>query len=311
MPDIHTASSGEFRGVTASSTSTSLSASASTPGIGTTVISTVTAYGGLHAGGWEGRPAYDPVIQALTGIMQRFGSEAAPAVHGIASCIDYFTGYAGAFGALLGLVARSRGDSKLVARTSLVRTAGWVQLPQLCNPDRPTASGLMARGESAFDSLYRARGGWVHVGAAPRGPSPNTPTAAHWLAQEIRWRTVADAVEWARAQGLVAQAVISARALRASAEHAEPRGSTMNATQVSGHIVKVKHPAGEQYFAPDASWLRFDDGSRQRIAHAPTPGQHSLEILREAGYSPVEIDCLLQAQVTTERWPGLRSYLPC
>ncbi|MDO9003953.1 MAG: CoA transferase [Aquabacterium sp.] len=279
-----------------------------------TVVSAVTAYGGTQAGGWEGRPAYDPVIQALTGVMQRFGSEQAPAVHGIASCIDYFTGYSAAFGAVLGLVARSQGDHCLVARTSLVRTAGWVQLPQVCNPEQATPTGLAALGGEVFDRLYRARGGWVHVDAGPAGAPPDVPTtpeqARAWLTREMSKRDVEAAVAWARGRGLVAQAVLSARHLRSSAVEAESRGSLIDPTQVSGCIVRVRHPAGESYFAPDATWMRFAYAQQRRIAHAPAPGQHSVDILTQAGYLPEQIDDFLAKGISAECWPALRTYIP-
>lgn len=279
-----------------------------------TIVSAVTAYGGAQPGGWEDRPAYDPVIQALTGIMQRFGSEQTPAVHGIASCIDYFTGYSAAFGAVLGLVARSQGDRCLVARTSLVRTAGWVQLPQVCNPEQTTPAGLASLGGEVFDRLYRARGGWVHVDAGPAGVPPDVPAlpeqARAWLMREIRKRDVEAAVAWVRGRGLVAQAVLSARHLRSSAVEAERRGSVIDPTQVSGRIVRVSHPAGECYFAPDSTWVRFEHAEQRRVAHAPTPGQHSVNILTQAGYLPEQINGLLVKGIAAECWPALRTYLP-
>ena len=278
-----------------------------------TVVCAVTAYGGAVPGGWEGRPAYDPVIQALTGIMQRYGSAAAPAVHGIASCIDYFTGYAGGFGALLGLLARQQGERRLVARTSLVRTAAWVQLPQLSNPGRPTPSGLLARGGPAVDRLYPAKKGWVHIGPAPRNASPGADDPAKaetWLASEIGTRSADEAATWARGQGLAAQAVLSARVIRTAATAGAPRHTPLEAGLASGGVVRVKHPAGETYFAPEATWVRFDGFGRRRLATAPRPGEHSAEILLRAGFTRVEIDRLIAQGVVSEGWPGMVSYLP-
>ncbi|MES2719358.1 MAG: CoA transferase [Pseudomonadota bacterium] len=279
-----------------------------------TVVTAVTAYGGARAGGWESRPAYDPVIQALTGIMQRFGSEKVPAVHGIASCIDYFTGYAAAFATVVGLVARNRGATHLVARTSLVRTAGWVQLPQVCNPARLTPTGLTSVGGEVLDRLYRARDGWVHVDAGPRGRMLDMPAdaaqARNWLADGIAGQSMAEALLWLRSLGLVADAVVSARALRRHAGVALARGSRMSPLQASGEIVQVEHPAGESYFAPDASWLRFKHAPRRRIEHAPKPGQHSAEILARAGYSESLSVALMQQGVVSAGWPGLHGYIP-
>jgi hypothetical protein len=82
------------------------------------VVCAVTAYGGIKGGGWEHRPAYDPVIQAVSGVMARYGGLDTPAVHGVAAPIDYFTGFSGAFAALVGLLARERGARDVVGRTS-------------------------------------------------------------------------------------------------------------------------------------------------------------------------------------------------
>ena len=38
-------------------------------------------------------PSFDPVLQAATWIMSRYGGPARPERHGFASCIDYLTGY--------------------------------------------------------------------------------------------------------------------------------------------------------------------------------------------------------------------------
>jgi len=277
------------------------------------VVCIVSAYSGAVPGGWESRPAYDPVVQALAGIMQRFGTSADPAVHGTASCIDYFTGFAGGFGALLGLLAQQQGGRRLVARTALVRTAAWIQLPQLSNPGRPTPSGLLARGGAALDRLYRAKKGWVHVGPAPRGISKaahNPIQTEAWLAQEIKARTADEAAAWARSQGLVAQTVLSSRAIRAAASDGAPRCTVLEAHLASGSVVRIKHPAGETYFAPEASWVRFDRFGRRRLATAPRPGEHSAEVLLKAGLTRPEIDRLIALSVVSEGWPGLASYLP-
>lgn len=279
-----------------------------------TIVTAVTAFGGFLPGGWEDRPAYDPVIQALSGIMKRFGGDDTPAIHGIASCIDYFTGYAAAFSVLIGLVARSTGDSHITTRTSLVRTAGWVQLPQISNLDQLSPTGLTARGVGAFNRLYRARDGWVHVGRDPRRKIADQlltdENAIAELTRHIAKRSVDDAIVWLGRQNLLAQRVVSARELRLTASTAEPCGSVMAPVQHSGRISDHQHPAGEAYVCPEASWLRFDKAERRRLDYAPRPGQHSISVLQEAGCSPEHIARLQAAGVLVESWQGLESYLP-
>jgi crotonobetainyl-CoA:carnitine CoA-transferase CaiB-like acyl-CoA transferase len=99
------------------------------------------------------------VIQALTGVMSRYCGPANPAVHGIASWIDYFTGCSAASGALIGLLARESGHNEISARTSSCAP------PHGCSsrssPDVPEPTGLDAPGWHALDRLYRTNDGWI------------------------------------------------------------------------------------------------------------------------------------------------------
>lgn len=283
-----------------------------------TVISAITAYSGMQPGSWEDRPGYDPIIQTLTGIMTRFGGAERPAVHGIASCIDYFTGYAAAFGAIAGLVAHSRGETRLVSRTSLLRTAAWVQLPFVCNPTRDTLTGLDSLGGPIFDRLYRARDGWLHLGPDPRSshhdsltPHGEGPSAAELrtsLRREIGARSLAAAVDWVNSRGYVAGTLCSARTLRKNALQ-DMAATEVSPTRASGLVRLMSHPCGEKYFAPAATWVRGWDMPNSLPEPAPFPGQHSRQILQEAGFSPERINGFLASGVVVEKWLD-QGYLP-
>ena len=66
----------------------------------------ISALDGPKPGPWKTFAAFDPVIQAATGIQVRYGGEDKPPVlHGWAATVDYITGYSGTFG--IALVAPS------------------------------------------------------------------------------------------------------------------------------------------------------------------------------------------------------------
>ncbi|MGY3555500.1 CoA transferase [Williamsia sp. R60] len=65
--------------------------------------------------GGEDRPGYDPIVQAVTGIMSRFGGADTPALHGLAATVDYLTGYSAAFWVCVGLLARRTGSTDVIA----------------------------------------------------------------------------------------------------------------------------------------------------------------------------------------------------
>ena len=90
----------------------------------------LTAFNGPRPGPWGNRRGFDPVLQAATGIMLRYGGkEQRPMLHGWASCVDYLTGYSASFGAALALFKRKRSGKGDLAMTSLAQGAQLVQAP--------------------------------------------------------------------------------------------------------------------------------------------------------------------------------------
>ena len=125
----------------------------------------ISAFKGAHPSSHFDRPGYDPLLQAATGIMTRFGSHDMPLLHGIASCVDYLTGYLGAFAAVTALQARERrGDNRGDwVDTSLASAAALTQLSFQYKPAPATATGPAATNRGVED-LCAADG-------ARRGPA--------------------------------------------------------------------------------------------------------------------------------------------
>lgn len=106
----------------------------------------VSAFGGPKPGPWDARRGYDQVMQAATGIQVRYSDKAAPDLHGIASCVDYITGYLLTYAVMTALYCGQR-----QARVSLAQAAQFIQAPfMLAHPshkaDEP--QGRMAKGIS-------------------------------------------------------------------------------------------------------------------------------------------------------------------
>jgi len=279
------------------------------------VVTAVTAYSGVHPGGWEDRPAYEPVVQAATGVMRRFGGDATPAVHGIASCIDYFTGFAAAFAAVVGLLARANGATHLLARTSLVRTAGWVQLGWLNRDDAP--SGLDATATGPLDRIYRVQDGWLHLRAnglwedvrARSDDAPDSPAEAEaWLERRLAGLSPAEAVRWASSLGFTAHEVLDVRRLRREAVQVDE--PVVAPDLPSGRVVIAEHPSGERLWLTDATWVRSATTTRYRLTPAPRPGEHTREVLTELGLSDPEIDRLLELGAASTGWGVGPRYVP-
>lgn len=286
------------------------------------VVCAITAWGGAQTGEWDDRPGYDPVVQAVTGVMTRFGGARTPAVHGVAATIDYFTGYSGAFAVIVGLLAKRRGARDIVTRTSLVRTAGWIQLPFITGQLVPEPSGTNAPGWHALDRLYRTRDGWIYLAGkasdwprirnrlaeqVPRITGSDLGSASRIIEAELRRRPTLDALGLARDVGLAAHRVVDVSQLRRDAHAGRFSGTDLNPNLASGRVLLNEHPSGTSVYLPDNTWNRPLRSRRRRLMPAPYPGDHSRDILYAEG---LRLDDLAFGSASPG-WPrGSAAYLP-
>ena len=127
---------------------------------------------------WNG---YDPALQGKTGLMTRFGphdpAEVAkkgagagtPNFHGVASCVDYLTGYMAMWGGLAALYKRDSTKAEVGdwAVTSLATCASLTQLTLQKNEPPPSAVGCYATGMTSHNRVYKVAGGKYIYGQAP------------------------------------------------------------------------------------------------------------------------------------------------
>ena len=139
------------------------------PGI---VYLNLTAFNGPRRGPWTELPGFDPVLQAATGIQHRYGGPGEPPeLHGFASCIDYLTGYSGAYGIALALLRRKREGGGDLVFTSLAQSGQLVQAPFVwatadARPD-DGPQGQEVLGAHSLEHLYRAADGWLVLTGLP------------------------------------------------------------------------------------------------------------------------------------------------
>lgn len=137
------------------------------------ILVQLTAHHGELMGARHDYPGYDPTGQAITGIMMRFGTERCPTYHGLASCVDYLTGYLGTWAAVTALYARERrGDGRGDwAQTSLTAAASLMQLLFQFEEPPASACGPHAVGPTPGRRTYRVADGWIlALGDSDLGP---------------------------------------------------------------------------------------------------------------------------------------------
>ncbi|MGH3529596.1 MAG: CoA transferase [Pseudonocardiaceae bacterium] len=174
----------------------------------------ISAFKGARPSTHDDFPGYDPLLQAATGIMTRFGTRDMPLLHGIASCVDYLTGYLGAFAATVALQARERrcdGSGDWVD-TSLASGASLTQLLFQWGPPVASAVGPTATGPSSFARLCQQSDGWIFADASVD------------VSASLSGLNVADAIASLRMDGILAAPVRSIADLKQKLDLSQKSG---------------------------------------------------------------------------------------
>lgn len=279
----------------------------------------ISAWGGPTGGPLKNDPAFDPVLQAATGITARYGSPGAPVLHGLASCVDYITGFTAALGVAQALVACKLGRGAAHVRTSLSMGAQLVQFPFVVArnglPGEPEPSGQTAVGYGTHYRQYQLRDGAAFlacrssdVTAIAEQLGAKAATAAD-IAGALSGLTVNDAAS--RLKSIAGASLVPIRRLddlRAESTLADVE--PFDSSRMSLAMVRSRHPSGHRITLPLPTWYRSPSFSIQALSGAPAPGSHSRRILAGIGVNDDAFNELIEKGVVAERWEVLKHYLP-
>ena len=290
----------------------------------------LSAFNGPRPGPWMDLPGFDPVLQAATGIMNRYGGPGQrPELHGFASCVDYLTGYSGALGIALALLQRRRRGGGDLVLTSLAQGAQLVQAPLMWAaasqvPDE-SAQGQDARGSHSLQHLYRASDGWMYLAGAeadlPRlhrlaelSQVPIEPEAEAQriaaLQQAFSQQTLAFWMQALEAAGLGCQGVDRLEEVRTPGL-VEVDRAHLDAWDRGRSIAVIRvidHPVGSPADNPAPTYARLRHAPLKVGTPTPKLGGDTRDVLRESGHSDREIDDLVAAGIAAEQLH--EAYLP-
>ncbi len=264
------------------------------------IAASVRGFQGPNAGPRDRYPGYDPVVQAATGIMTRYGSPEQPELHALASCVDCITGYLSAFSVMLALFRKKNDQGPQRACTSLVQGSALMQClfyHDFPGKIRNEPSGQDCRGESAWRGLYRAKDGWIFLdvpeserGVFAAARSADTPSE---LEKEIRTRTSAAWTNQFRGTRIGCHTVDSLRTIHRRALAAD--GADPASIRFSAAMLRRVGP-GIGAVRNLAPWYARINGAYLPagfVAHKP--GEDGAAILKSAGLSDEEIRRLYES----------------
>ena len=264
------------------------------------ILTSVSGFG--QYGPYRERPAFDPLGQAMSGLMSLTGAPVGTPLGAATSLVDRYTSLHATIGTLAALHHRDRtGEGQLVDCCLIDSALTMVEIP---------TSYYLATGEEGGEGgrpPYKAKDGHVVISASGGAMATrlmqivtgNKEAAAEgWTSRVGRGDARRKAVEAWCAENTVDHIVKTLL----DAEIPVAPVKTIPQVAVDPHLwereMLVKMPdavAGEMYLPGATIKMSKTPG---RVGHVPTPGEHTDEILsRILGYDRATLEELRQAKV--------------
>ncbi len=277
------------------------------------VVASVNGYGGT--GPYADRPAFDFIAQAMSGFMSVNGSAGGEPLRAGPPISDLVAGLYAAFGALAALLARERGTTAGGQRVEAALTNGLISMMAYFSASYLATGELPERTGNDHPVVYPY--GLFHAADGDVAIAPSTPAIVERLLQELGLADLLDDPDFATNAARIAhrerlRAIVNAKIGEATVagwierlnRAGVPCGRVMDLADVFADpqvlaqdmVLEAEHP-GHGRVRMTGFPVKLDRTPARFRRPAPALGEHTEQVLAEAGYGPDQITALRKAGV--------------
>lgn len=280
----------------------------------------ISAFGAPLKGGWEHRPAFDPVIQVISGITVRYGDIENPRLHAIASCIDYITGFSAAFASVTAMYESMINQKGVLARTSLCAATNYIQYPFNLRKQgeivEEFSGGQTCLGKHITQRIFKTKSGWIYLESessvqADLATELKTTNSEMAIERAIKQKTTehwltyfSDKNTW------LCSPVNNFAELREKFALYADLDADIDNQNGSIKVLHYLHPSGYQVATMAPSWMRIRTAPVKRQRPAPSPGMDTRSLLQGMKISKEIIEQLYEKGIVRDSYIGVSEYLP-
>jgi len=271
------------------------------------IYCSISAFGAT--GPWSGRPGYDLLVQGMSGLVDVTGQPDGPPAKVAVPATDLITAMWAAFGIVTALYRRAEtGEGEALELGMLDATLPWLtkHAGAVFAGETPRRMGTKDPVLAPYQAFETADG---YLTVAPLNEKLWTAFCAAIdranLATDERFETNADRVEnvdelEAELAPVFAErttdewvtALVEEAGVPAGPVHSVEEALYNEQTEARGTVTELDHEDRERPIPVVEHPLRFDGAESGFRSPPPRLGEHTREVLAEAGLSPAEVDAL-------------------